>query len=354
MPVNAAQLAAGANRTLQSYSEGAPVDQFTSDRPTTDWLIRNREDSVFGNGIYNEKVRYTNDSNYQNYTRDQQVTFNEKETHTVASFQHYEAHDGFTLNETDLANNGIIMTDDRDAVMTGAEKVQLVNMLKEDYTTLKDGFQENYDLELHRDGTASALAIPGLDAAVSTTPASVTFGGIDGSVSGNAYWKNNVSLAISTASAGNLLAKMEIEWRKCITKGKLGKPDFIPAGSSFIDAYAADVRAQPGTSFMVTSPAKGGFTLDGSRTGLFFKGVEIVWDPSFDTLQTLDSASVSWAKRCYFLNSKAIKLRGVKGRWMLTRKPPRLADRYAYYFALTNDSGLTVKQRNAMSVMAIA
>ncbi|MFP3513376.1 hypothetical protein SB775_28200, partial [Peribacillus sp. SIMBA_075] len=75
-----AQLLAGANRQLESFATNDPIDQFTSDRPLSAWLIANRQDSVFGNGIFNEKVRFTNDSNYQNYTGDDQVTYNRRDT----------------------------------------------------------------------------------------------------------------------------------------------------------------------------------------------------------------------------------------------------------------------------------
>ena len=354
MPVSAAQLAAGANYQIQSYAKNDPIDQFTSARPLTDWLISMKEESSFGNGIFNEKVRFTNDSNYQNFTGDDQLSYNRKDTVRLAAYYHYESFDGFALNETELADNGIAMTDDKEAVMTDAEKIQLVNKIKEGYATMKDGWQEKFDLEMHRDGTQSALACPGIDLIVSTTPGSVTVGGIDGSVAANAYWKNNVNTGISTASAGNLLAQMEITWRQCIQFGKMGPPDKIVAGSAFIDAYAADVRAQSGTSFQVISPAKGGFTLDGSRDRLFFKGVEIEWDPSMDTLQSLDSPTVHWDKRCYFLHSKAMKLRPNRGRWLIKRMPPRVYDRHVHYFGTSADYGLTAKKRNSMAVLSIA
>ncbi|MGH8172310.1 MAG: phage major capsid protein, partial [Rhodanobacteraceae bacterium] len=76
MPVTPAQLLAGANYQLQSYAKDDPVDQFSVDRPFAKWLIANKVDTVFGNGIYNEKIRVSNDSNYQNYSGDDQVTYN--------------------------------------------------------------------------------------------------------------------------------------------------------------------------------------------------------------------------------------------------------------------------------------
>lgn len=349
MPVTPAQLAAGANSQLMSYAANDPIDQFTTARPFSDWLVRNKEESIFGNGIFNEKARFTNSSNYQNYSGDDQVSYNKKVPIVLAPYQHYEAHDGFTLNETELANNGVLLTDDREAVASGAEKIQIVNLLKDNRATLKDGFQEAWDLEAHRSGALSAKSVPGLDALVSVDGLG-TIGGINASTV--AQWKNNFNTGIDPTTPGTLTAAMETEWRKCMTYGKLGAPDFIPCGSKFYDAYRKDglltVNRQLGIS------GKNGTNVDNSVVGLYFKGVQVVWDPTMDNLQALDDPTIDWDKRCYFLNSKAIKLRPNKGRWMIQRQPPRIYDRYTYYFGLTADYGITVKQRNAMSVLSIA
>jgi hypothetical protein len=350
MPVTPAQLALGANYQIQAYAKNDPIDQFTKDRPFSQWLIENMEQVVYGNGIFNEKIRFTNNSNYQNFTGDGQVSYNRKDTVRLAAFYHYEAHDGFALNETELADNGITMTDDKTATPTDSEKIQLVNKLKEGYATLKDGFQEQWDLEAHRNGTASTLAVPGLDALISLTPAVGIIGGIDRSNPANAYWQNFASTAIA---AGTILAKMETMWRNTITFGKMGPPNKILCGSTFLDQLALEIRQQTGTSFQVVQPAKGGFVLDGARSRVFFKGVEVEWDPTFETLDALDAPSTPWTKRCYMLNSKVLKLKPNKGRWLINRKPPRMYDRYVYYFGLTADYGITIQKPNSCGVLAL-
>lgn len=352
MPLTSAQLLAGANRQMESFSTDDPIDQFTTQRPFAAWLIANRTDSVFGNGIFNEKVRITNDSNYQNYTGDDQVTYNRKDTVRKAPFQHYEAHDGFALNETELSNNGIIMTDDRNAVMADAEKIQIVNLLTENWTTLKDGFQENWDIEVHLDGSTNPKAVPGLDALVSTTPTVGTIGGIDASTA--TYWRNWASMNISTSTAGNLISAMERLWRQCTTYGAM-TPDFIVVGSAMYDAIQADALKVMSRQISLGVNTTGGVTLDPSTKALAFKGVPVVWDPTFDALDAkLGAITYPWAKRGYFLNSKTIKLRPVKGRWMVKRTPPRVYDRYTHYFGYTADYGLTTKKRNANAVFSIA
>lgn len=353
MPLTTAQLLAGANRQMESYAANDPIDQFTTERPFASWLISNRKDSVFGNGIFNEKVRISNDSNYQNYTGDDQVTYNRKDTVRKAPFQHYEAHDGFALNETELANNGIVMTDDKSAVMSEAEKIQIVNLLDENWTTLKDGFQENWDIEVHLDGSTNPKAVPGLDALVSTTPAVGVIGGIDAATS--PYWRNFADMGIATGTAGNLISHMETLWRQTITYGKMGQPNAIFVGAAMYDAIQADALKVMSRQITLGVNSTGGITLDPSTKALAFKGVPVVWDPSFEVIDArLGAITYPWTKRGYFLNSKALTLRPVKGRWMVKRTPPRVYDRYTHYFGQTADYGLTTKKRNSNAVFSIA
>lgn len=350
MPVTQAQLLAGASYQLESYATEDPIDQFTTDRPFAKWLIANKVETVFGNGIFNEKVRFTNDSNYQNYTGDDEVDYNRKDTVRLAPFQHYEAHDGFALNETELANNGVIITDDRNAVLAEAERIQIVSKLKENRATLKEGFQENWDIEMHLDGQQSTKAAPALDLLVSTTPTVGVIGGIDASTA--TYWQNNVNLGITTATPGNLVDEMEQTWRACMTYGG-SVPDAIFCGAAFLDAFRRDARAVQDIN--VTASSSGGVSLDPSTGMLRFHGVPVVWDPSFEKLdQIVGVITYPWTKRCYFLNSKHYKMRPFKGRWMVQRQPERVYNRYTHFFALTSDYGVTIKKRNSMAVLSIA
>jgi len=353
MPVTQAQLLAGASYQLESYASGDPIDQFSTDRPFARWLIANKEDSVFGNGIYNEKVRFTNDSNYQNYTGDDEVDYNRKDTVKLAKFQHYEAHDGFALNETELANNGVIITDDKNAVLAEAEKIQIVNKLKEGYATLKDGFQENWDIEMLLDGQQSTKACPGLDLLVSTTPAVGVIGGLDASLF--PWWRNNVNLAIpSAATDANytaFLAELEESWRACMTYGGTS-PDYIMCGAAFLDYFRAAARSQVTIN---VSSGSNGVSIDPATNELSFHGVKLVWNPTFEKLDTmLGAITYPWTKRCYFLNKKHYRMRPFKGRWMQQRQPERVYNRYTHFFATTSDYGCTLKKRNSMAVLSIA
>lgn len=350
MAINNAQLAAAGTGAFQTIMAGDPVDQIDKDRPFMAWALANKKESTFLAGVYNEKVRYSHDSNYQRYTGDDQVTYNRRKTVRAAPYLHYEVHDGFSLNETELTDNGITLTDDIDAVPTGDERSRIINLIKENTAVLKLGLQENLDIDFHLDGSQSPKAVPGLDAIVSTTPAVGVIGGIDRATA--PYWRNNAAIGIATGTAGVLSATMETQWRACTTYGG-SAPDAIFCGSKFYDAFRAEQIATQQREIIVTG--KGGTSFDGGVNTLYFKGKMLVWDPTFDALDAqLGAIAVPWAKRCYFLSRQGFTLRPVKGRWMVDRTPARMYDRYVHYWGETCDFGITSARLNGQSVMSIA
>lgn len=349
MPFTTAQIAVGTNYSLETYSKKDPIDQINKNRPTLEWLMKNKEMSLFGNGYHNESIHISNGSNYQNYFGSDAVTYNDRDPTRLAKFAYSNFHDGFGFDEDQLAANGIIVTDDKEAVATGAEKIQINNLLKNSYYALKNSVQDGLNLECLQDGSSSTKVVKGLDHLVSTTPSTGTVGNIAAS---NSYWQNNANLAIASA---NLLDEMEESHRACILYGGQA-PDFIAAGAAFIDAYRT---VSVGTSGVIQRQIivseKGGTGVDASVTGLFFKGIPIIWDPSFEALDTLLGAiTYPWTKRCYFLNTASIKLRPMQGHWMLNRKPERLPDRYFHYWGMTSKYGMTTNKRNSNAVLSIS
>jgi hypothetical protein len=349
-------MAYAAKHAIDFYLKNEPIDQATIDRPLLKKLLTTKKEYSGGLQYVVEQLRYQNDSNFQAYHGGSQVTYNHKRSLTQAKFGYGSFHDGFGLDEDELLQNGITMTDDSGATPSGDEKVQLTNLLTENMATLKTGFQEQFDLMLHRDGSQNSLEIAGLDALVSLAPSAGTIGTIAAS---NAFWQNFANTSINT-TADEGLAELEAAWRATIRYGGQS-PDFILAGSDFIDWYRTATTSVVNRQVTLggASGNKSGANLDagvgnGTSTGLYFKGVELVWDPAFDLLDTEDSPTITWAKRAYFLNTKFITLRPIKGHWMIGRKPPRVYDRYVHYTGLTAKAALTTGKRNAHAVVAIA
>lgn len=358
MAFNAEQLAYGGNAAINFFLKNDPVDNYNVARPLIKRLIAEKQEYSGGLQYVVQQLRYQNDSNFQSYFGDSQVSYNRKRTLTQAKFTWGAFHDGFGLNEDELTQNGITMTDDRNAVPSDAEKVQLTNLMEENMDTLKLGFMENFDAMLHLDGTQSATNIAGLDLLVSQTPTVGVVGTIDPAT--NAFWSNYVNLATGTA-AGNVTNALETAYRATVRVGG-APPNFILAGEGFIDNYRKDAGSNAGYAtkqVFVDSNNKKGVSLDngtgqGMDTGLYFKGIPVTWDPVFATLDALYSPAHAWVNRCYLLNTKHIKLRPIKGHWMIPRRPPRVYDRYVHYWALTAKAALTTGKRNAHALLCTA
>ena len=127
--------------------------------------------------------------------------------------------------------------------------------------------------------------------------------------------------------------------------------DFILAGSAFIDAYrqyAVTVTNNADAGKVKSIDAGVG---SGVNTGLFFKGIEIIWDPQFETLDALESPTIPWEKRCYFINTKFIELHDDT---MDIVSPDRPHNILALYQMINLRLALVMKRANAHSVLSIA
>jgi len=346
MPFTADAIAQAGKAAIDFIIKQKPEDLYNTERPLLKMLQSTKKSFPGAKQYINEKLRLTNDANFQWFGPDEQVDYNRKDTLGEANFGWGSAHDGFALTEEELLQNYITVTDDVGAAATTSEKHQFINLMKENTETLMLGFKEKFDYDLHLDGTQDADAIPGLDAFIAIDPTTGTVGGIDRSVAANAFWRNQVNLDLTIA---NMLDSMEDTWRACTRVGG-NSPNMILAGSVFIDAYRAAVKADQ--VMQVNVAQKGGFTLDGGNTGLFYKGLPIIWDMVTDDLEAALSPTQQWDSRCYFINTRFIKLRPAQGQDMVVRKPPRAYDRYTHYWGLTWRGAMTITRPSAMAVLS--
>jgi hypothetical protein len=346
MPFTAAQLVTGANYSLATYQKKEPIDQINIQHATLDWLIKNKEASTFGNGSFKEPIYVANGSNFQNYFGADQVTYNDRDPAKWTDFKYFNNHDGFWFDEDRLIAAGIHMSEESDgAVPSAPEKESLINLLQQSYRAVKNSIQEGLAFETLRDGSQSTKACPGLATLIANDPTTGTVGGIDSAT--YTYWRNNTNTGI-TANA--VITEMEQTWKDCMRYGGM-LPDFIVCGQAFYENYVA--QATTAIQRHLAVQGKGGAAIDPSVQAVNFHGIPLVWDPTFEALDTLLSTTTQ-TKTCYFLNSNAIKLRPLKGEWMRDRKPERLPDRYVHYFAKTSKYGFTTNKRNAMAVLSIS
>lgn len=350
MPFNAEQLSYAGKIAMDYIMRGAPTDIYNTERPLLKALQATKKSFPGAKQYINEKLRTTNDSNFQWFGPDSEVSYNRKRTISEANFAWGSAHDGFALTEEELLQNYITVTDNKNSAPTTDEQRQFVNIITENTETLKLGFTEKFDYDLHLDGTQNVDAIPGLDLLVSTTPTTGTVGGINRATT--PAWRNYAETGIA-ATVGLLQNRMEVMWRATTRVGG-NSPNLILAGSKFIDAYRADVAATQVRHIVMNPTSSGVPRMDGGINDLSFKGVPIIWDPVMDDLQAALNPTVNWDKRAYFLNTRFLKLRPAEGQDMVTRNPPRVYNRYTHYWGLTWRGALTITRPSAMAVLSVA
>lgn len=352
MPFTSAEIQDAGKIGLDYYVRNNPIDQIDVDRPVLQFFMSSKKSAPGAKQFIVEQLRYRYQSNFQWFSGSQVVTYNKRQTIEQAMFAWRSAHDGFAIDEDRLAQNGIKISEDSSATSTasGAEKIQLTNLIEEQSEVLRLGFLEKFSQACHLDGTQSADAVTGLDALVSLTPSTGTVGAINRATAANAWWRNSAYTGLTTTTTtGTILDQMEIGYRQCVRNG--GRPDKIIAGGSFIDGYRQFLITTYGRMDMGASGQK---KLEGGTEMLLFHGIPVEWSPEFDDLDDLYAPGTPWKKRAYMLNSKHLKLRPLDGHDMVTRKPPRAYDKYEYYWGITWRGAVTMNRSNAHAVFAIA
>lgn len=346
MPISTDDLAKLAKSSLDDYLRNTPVDQIAQERPFLQMLLKGKK--PFGGAKQNivEQLRKDYGSNFAWAYGESKVVFNKRDTLEQAMFPWRRAVDALYIPYDTLFSNGIDVREGGHGAfrLEQNEKVQLTNLLDENLLALREGFMKSLDLHVHRDGTQSTDAVVGLDALIPLNPTTGKLGGLDRSTA--TFWRNYADTAIETAT---MLNQMEKAWRECYRHG--GTPDYIFAGSDFIDAYRNCL--QPMLTYNVNAgnvARADGAIGEGNRTGLFFKGKEILWDPTFDDLDTADTPSVKWATRCYFINSKTIKWRD-NGYDIIT--PVRPHDTLCLYEMINMRCAVSINRPNANAVLAL-
>ena len=343
---------------LDHFMSNNPIDQIAQQRPLLAKLSAKKKVFPGAKQYIVEQVRHTYDSNFQWYFGDDQVDYNRKDTVRQASFEWKGAHDGFSLNEDFLLGNGITIVDSQSPTTnTGAEMQQLTNLFEENMETLRLGFEETFDLDLHRDGSTDTRTIEGLDHLIALDPTAGVVGGIDRAT---ALWWRNQRAADLLRDGTDMIQAMETMWRDCTRNG--GVPDFILAGGTFVDTFRDAAKGEINRYAVQQVNAHTPGELDPSirqadgatYTGLHFQGVPIVYDPSFQVLDAADSPAIPWEDRCYFINTKHMKLRPAQGHDMVARKPPRDHDYYIYYWGLTWKGGMCINRSNCHGVLSLA
>lgn len=348
MPISAGDLATVATLSIADYLRNKPIDQVGYIHPTLEKLQAKRK--KLNPGV-NQKVQVRKGygTNFAWSKGESARTFNKRDSVDQATYEWYTGVDGLYLPWDQLFAAGVYVDPDPASkgklVPSPNEKAVVTNMISEQMEILELGFKEKLNLELHRDGSSGSDALVGLDALISRTPAVGTVGGLDPAT--KTYWRNYFSGSVSKA---NLVLTMEAMWRACVTNG--GAPDYIVAGSTAVDMYKTCATLTQNVEGSQTKRLDFG-TGTGIRTGLYFKGVEIIWDPTYEALDTLEApaAAAQWVKRMYFINTDQLLY---EDDGMTVYSPNSPHNVRATYVAVDIRARLKAHRRNAHGLIIVS
>ena len=343
------------NAVLETFIDKATVfKQFVANKPMLDAF--NSAAGRFAGGKDNVSFAVKagqGGGTLQGYTHDDAVGYYNPTGIKRARFPWKEHHIGMVVTHSELKVDGIDISSDSNSTssMDGREEQALANLLEEKMDTLGEDYAASLDTLIHGDGTSDTKALAGIRSLILDNPAAGTTGGI-GRVA-NPWWRNRARTATaaagnitsSTADGGALIAVLETEYRQ-LSRYKQGQTRWkMFAGSDWIDAYLKEIRAN-GSYSDVGYRQEG--VVDGGMSQAKFKGIDIVYDPSLDSL--------SLAKRMYWLDMgrTGVRLLYMDGQRMKKHSPARPYDRYVMYNGITMTGVMIAKQLNTSGVYDIA
>ena len=198
-------------------------------------------------------------------------------------------------------------------VMSGLEQLQnsgreqMIDLMESRIAVAESTMQNVASDGVYGDGTGSGgKEIVGLDSAVSTTPSTGTYGGIDRAAW--AFWRNKFTSNAGPLTIANILPAMNTMWASLVRGSD--RPDLLVMDSLFWTFYTGALQAQQ--RFSDPKTAEFGFPT------VKFMDADVVLDGGI--------GGFAAARTCYFLNSKYIKWRPHRDRNMVPLNPNR---RYA-------------------------
>ncbi len=325
-----------------------------------DFMKSKSTDSGSAGGVTHVLLKSTGGSQLQGWQRRDVLGFQETTVDLKLEYQFYNVHMGLEMVHDDLLNMGYAISyNERDRNPKKPFKTQrpdelnrLCDLVQEKIETLLDDWKIEQCRMLLRDGSTDSKVPPGLDALVNMTP---TTGTVGGKSRANPLLQHKVTTGLTTTNGGTLFTGMKAALRAANlnSRGRSAKIDKLYAGSAFIDGYIA-WRLNNGWTVNTTASKLGSIDLQIEDNDLKFGGIQIVWDPTLDYLDTIESPSVAWSKRCYGLASKAIKVLTPPGMDMQFTHPPEPGDQRFTRWSLDSRLAMVNTIPNAHFVVAIA
>lgn len=330
------------NTTLPLYLKNELFNQNLDDRPTLAKMIE-RQKTFAGGPDVRLNVKGNYDGHGQWLNDDGPVDFRNPNGTMQAIYPWYALHDGIEIGYTALKAAGFSVGDgSKISEHSKTDAIRITNYLETCYEDLKESIPISMQQMLWQDGTQDSAASPGLPFFIADDPTTGTVGGI--SRASNTFWRNRALVGankITHSTTTQLLtATMKAESRQLRRKG--GKPDFFPAGSTFIkalelEAYAKGNLTQVGFGDKNTKVGIGGISI----TGLG----DVVYEPMLDDM--------GYAARMYAIDTSKVHTMVMDGEEFKTHMPARPHDTFKFYKSVTWTGMVVAKQLNGCGVYEV-
>jgi hypothetical protein len=359
MPFTAAELANITNSVLDHYmGKGEVYAQAIQNKPMMKAFDAAAGTFPGGKGQVSLAVKTGQGGlSLAGYTHDDQVSYGNPTPTRRINYTWREHFIGMGLTHTELKHDGITVTESgADQSMSnkdGREEFALANILEEKVSAMNEDYAVSWDSLIHGDGSSDAKALAGIRAFILDNPALGSTGGLNRTT--NTWWRNRAATAaansagtgfnvITSSAAGGgaliqFLQREELQIQRFSAAGRRSKKF---AGSDFINALQTELRGNG----QYTQNGWNGTSTDAYMGAVKWNGIEIVYDPTLDTL--------GLAKRMYDIDMSRIKLLYMSGEKMKKSNPARPHDRFVMYQGLTTTALMVAKQLNTSAVYDIA
>lgn len=343
------------------WNRKKPIPLDRKEMPWLSYLNKRKKTSPQAGGEAIVKLQKNGGLQIQFWDRRDVLGFQEPSIELEISYPFTNVHVGLEVVHEDLVKMGYFITPNGPRGKNFAKPMaeDEANRLVDYFETIVEDMMDTYDIKLDeawlRDGSydSTGKAPVGLDGLLPMDP---TAGSIGGKSRSNVLLRHTVETGLTTVASGTLRAGMTRARRNANLngRGRAGMVDFIMAGSSFIEGYVAFATANN-----IQFQAKFGQSQDRvdigmPESGYHFENIPIVWNPTFDVLDTRETASVPWSKRAYMLNSKTFVWAYQAGRDKLFSAPLDPADQRISKLSLDGRYALMCTVPNANAVVSIA
>lgn len=357
MPFTQAEIDSAANSTLEFFlDKGQSFAQNIQQKP----MLRafDAAAGTFSGGL--DTVSWGVNSgqgggSLQGYTHDDQVGYYNPANQKRARGAWREHHIGIGLTQTELKQDGILLTEENVTQSTSnkddREMYALVNRLEQKLELMSEDYAVSMDSLIHGDGTSDPKSLAGLASILLEAPTTGTTFGI--SRAANSWWRNRARtsansniITSSTTGGGELLQVLQKEKRQLKRYAQGGVRHRCFAGSDLIDALERELRANG--QYTLRGFA-GREAVDGAMAtdeGIPFGEWNIIYDPTLD--------NIGKSKYLYVVDFKRVRLMYMQGERMKKHSPARPYDRYVMYKAVTTTGLMVAQQLNTSGVYQIS